>query len=696
MSVSQGLPLSATVSALDFAPLLPWSVIGGLAGIALLAIAAGGLQKLSGWIWRTLGVALIALVLANPSLVEEERDPLPDVAVLVTDTSASMTVGGRREAAGEMADALRREAENDPLLDLIEVEAGETADGTMLFDGVNAALASAPPDRLAGVVLVTDGQVHDAPLDADALNVDAPIHHVMTGDRAAGDRRLVIEEAPRYGIVGQTVSFVIRVEDDAMQGTANVAFRFEGGEPQIHPIPIGRSTRVEVPVERRGQNVIEAEVEAGRQELSLINNRAAVSVSGVRDRLRVLLVTGEPHNGARAWRDLLKSDPSVDLVHFTILRPPDRRDSTPVDELALIGFPVQELFVERLSEFDLVIFDRYRRRNIMPPLYFDYIARYVENGGALLVTAGPPFAGPPSLYRTPLAAVLPVRPTGYITDAPFTPEPTDTGLRHPVTAGLAGGGETPQWGRWLRHIHGTALGGETLLETPDGDPLLVVQRAGEGRAAIVMSDQTWLWSRGFEGGGPYAEMFRRVAHWLMREPELDEERLTAFATDGELRVERVTLADTPPPLQLTWPDGRQDVVTMTEDEAEPGHFAARLPASGSGLVRLRSGDLTTVAALGPINPLEYADMRPTDAILDPFVDATGGGLFAIGDGPGANLPNLRRTRATADQSGRSWLGLQRNERYVVRASTRIPLLPGLLLVLLITTMLGLGWWREGR
>ncbi|WP_323762397.1 glutamine amidotransferase [Maricaulis sp.] len=696
MSASASLPLSATVSALDFAPLLPWSVIAGLAGVALLAIAAGGAQKLSGWIWRTLAVGLITLVLANPSLVEEERDPLPDVAVLVTDTSASMTVGGRREAAEEMAETLRRQAESDPLLDLIEVEAGETADGTMLFDGVNAALASAPPDRLAGVVLVTDGQVHDAPLDADAVNIDAPIHHVMTGDRSAGDRRLVIEEAPRYGIVGQTVAFVIRVEDDSMQGTASVAFRFEGGDPQVYPIAIGRSTRVEVPVERRGQNVIEAEVEAGPQELSLINNRAAVSVSGVRDRLRVLLVTGEPHNGARAWRDLLKSDPSVDLVHFTILRPPDRRDSTPVDELALIGFPVQELFVERLSEFDLVIFDRYRRRNIMPQLYFDYIARYVENGGALLVTAGPPFAGAPSLYRTPLAAVLPVRPTGYITEAPFSPEPTETGLRHPVTAGLAGGGSSPQWGRWLRHIHGTALGGETLLQTPDGNPLLVVQRSGQGRTAIVMSDQTWLWSRGFEGGGPYAEMFRRVAHWLMREPELDEERLTAFATDGELQVERVTLAESPPPLQLTWPDGRQDVVTMTEADGEPGHFAARLPASGSGLVRLRSGDLTTVAALGPINPMEYADLRPVADRLDPFVDATGGGLFAIGDGPDAALPSLRRTRTSADQAGRSWLGLQRNERYVVRASTRIPLLPGLLLVILILSMLGLGWWREGR
>lgn len=684
-----------TATALDFAPLLPWSVILGLGGLGLAVIALGAWQRMAGWLWRAFAMLAVILVLANPALVEEERDPLADIALLVTDRSESMDVGERNEAADAMAARLRAQAENDPLLDLIEVEAGQSSDGTMLFDAVNTALAGAPRDRLAGIVVATDGQAHDLPENIEDLNLDAPLHAVITGNRAAGDRRLVIEEAPRYGIVGQTAAFVIRVEDESMQGTANVSFRFEGGEPQTHRITIGNSTRVEVPVERRGQNVIEAEVEAGPQELTLINNRVAVSVNGVRDRLRVLLVTGEPHNGARAWRDLLKSDPSVDLVHFTILRPPDRRDNTPVNELALIGFPVRELFEERLSEFDLVIFDRYRRRgNIMPLLYYDYIARYVEAGGALLVTAGPPFAGPPSLYRTPLAAVLPVRPTGYITDGLFTPELTDTGERHPVSSGLDGGGEAPDWGRWMRHIHGTSLGGEILLQTPDGNPLLVVQRSGTGRAAIVMSDQTWLWARGFEGGGPYAEMFRRVAHWLMREPELDEERLTSFASDGELRTERVTLADEAPPLQITWPDGSQQIVEMTQ--TGNGQFASQLEARGSGLVRLRSGDLTTVAALGPLNPQEYADLRPTADVLAPLLEATGGGRYFVGEGANADLPSLRRTRASSDQSGRTWLGLTRNEQYVVRAANRIPLLPGLAVVIFIAAVLGLGWWREGK
>lgn len=679
---------------IDFAPLIPAPWLIGLLVLGFTVLIGGALQRLSGWLWRGLALAVVGLALANPSLVEEERDPLADIAILVTDTSASMRIGEREAAADGLAERMRAAAEADPLLDLVEVEAREGTDGSRVFDALNQALASVPQDRLAGVVMATDGQVHDAPTDADALNLDAPLHQAMPGDRNAGDRRLIIEEAPRYGIVGQTVSFSIRIEDEAVTGTARVEFRFEGGEPQVHNVPIGRTIPVNVPVERRGQNVIEIEVAAGPQELSLINNRAAANVNGVRDRLRVLLVTGEPHNGARAWRDLLKSDPSVDLVHFTILRPPDRRDTTPVDELALIAFPVQELFVERLAEFDLVIFDRYYRRNIMPPLYFDNIARYVENGGALLVTAGPPFAGRPSLFRTPLASVLPVRPTGTLSEGGFTPQSTLLGLRHPVTTGLEGGGEDPTWGRWLRRINGTALSGQTLLEAPDGNPLLVLDRSGQGRAAMVMSDQTWLWSRGFEGGGPYAEMFRRVAHWLMREPELDEERLTASIIDGELRADRVTLAGTAPPLQVTWPDGQQDVVDMSETAT--GRFAAALEAEGAGIVRLRSGDLTTVAALGPLNPLEYADLRPTTEVLDPFVDATGGGQYFIGEGDSLRLPDIRRTRASGDQAGRNWLGLKRNERYIVRASTQTPIMPALLLVLIIATLMGLGWWREGR
>lgn len=680
---------------IDFAPILPVWLIAVLSGTAVLAALFGALMRLNGWLWRSLTALLIALVLLNPSLVDEQRDPLPDIAVVLTDRTESIDIGGRSEAADAALAELRTLAERDDTLELVEAEISQSPDGSLMMDAFNAALAGVPRDRLAGVLAITDGQIHDAPGDANAVDLDAPFHHLMAGDPDAGDRRLIIVESPRYGLVGDPAIFTVRVEDDAMSGTATVTFRIDGGDPVTARVAIGEDTRVEAPIDHRGANVVEIEVEPGPEELSLVNNRAAVSVTGVRDRLRVLLVTGEPHNGARAWRDLLKSDPSVDLVHFTILRPPDRQDATPIDELALIAFPTRELFAESLDEFDLVIFDRYRRRGIMPPLYFDYIARYVENGGALLVTAGPPFAAPVSIYRTPLAAVIPARPTGYVATGPFRPELTDTGARHPVTAGLAPPEGDAPWGRWFRRIDATPLGGETLLQAPDGGPLLVLSHAGEGRAAILLSDQSWLWGRGFEGGGPDAEMFRRVAHWLMQEPELDEEHLSAVVRDGQLEVQRRTLAQSAPPLEITWPDGAGETVDMQAGDT-PGIFTAEREGRSTGLVRLRSGELTTVAALGPLNPREYSNLVPTPDMLNGLVETSDGGFAAIGEAGNVDLPQWRRTRADAVHAGRSWLGLKRNERFIVRAAERTPLAPALIALLILLTTLGLAWRREGR
>tara|TARA_R110002073_G_scaffold44777_1_gene123937 strand:+ start:1146 stop:3200 length:2055 start_codon:yes stop_codon:yes gene_type:complete len=682
-------------TSIDIAPLIPLWLIISLSVLALGAAGVGAILRLNGWLWRGLAAIVIAAALLNPSLVREERDPLTDIAVLVTDSSQSMQIGGRAAAAEAQASELRALAARDETLDLVEVDLDDTADGTLLFETLNSTLAGVPRDRLAGIVIASDGQIHDLPEDAETPDYDAPVHHILTGDESAGDRRLIIVEAPRYGLVDDPATFTIRVEDTAVSGTATVFFRIDGGDPQPARVTIGEDTPVEAPIQHRGANVVEIEVEPGPEELSLINNRAAVSVTGVRDRLRVLLVTGEPHNGARAWRDLLKSDPSVDLVHFTILRPPEKQDGTPIDELALIAFPTRELFAERLDEFDLVIFDRYRRRGIMPLLYFDYVARYVENGGALLITAGPPFASAVSLQRTPLAAVIPARPTGIIASGGFAPQSTELGRRHPVTAGLEPGeGEEP-WGRWFRRVDATPVDGETLLEAPDGGPLLVLSRAGDGRAAIVLSDQSWLWARGFEGGGPYGELFRRVAHWLMQEPELDEERLSASVAEGQLNIDRRTLADAAPPLEIDWPSGRSEVINFDETDTA-GRFTATAEAEQTGLVRLRSGDLTTVAALGPLNPREYADLAPSRDILGRLTEISDGGIYAIGEGPDANTPDIRRTRIDADQAGRSWMGLRRNERYIVRGADRTPLAPGLLIVLLILTLIGLGWRREGR
>lgn len=678
-------------TSISLAPLVPtlflW--IAGLTGAILIALSL--VQGMKGWLWRSLALLALIGVLLNPSLLQEQREPLSDIALLVTDNSSSMRIGAREANAQAIADTLRTGASRDDSLELIEITGGRAEDGTRLMETIRDGLADIPRNRLAGIITLTDGRVHDLPSDPDSLGLDAPLHQITIGDPDAGDRRLVVENAPRFGLVDDRVTFDIRIEDEqAADGTATVYLSVDGGERISAIIPIGETIPIEALIQNRGVNVVEIEVEAGRNELSLINNRAAVSVTGVRDRLQVLLVTGEPHNGARAWRDLLKSDPSVELIHFTILRPLEKGGNVPPSELSLIQFPYVELFDERINDFDLVIFDRYRRRAILPPLYFDNIARYVEQGGALLVTTGPPFAGVASVARSPLAAVLPTRPTGEIGEQAFRPRVSEVGQRHPVTAPLMG--QSEDWGPWFRWIGGEALSGQTLLETEEGGPLLVLSREGQGRAAILMSDQAWLWDRGYEGGGPHDELFRRVAHWLMGEPELDEERLLSGVVNGELRATRNTLAEGAPDLEVTWPSG--DVETAGMVQTAPGRYEASLEVPEAGLIRLRSGTLTTVTSAGPLNPREFANLSIDPDGLEILTDATGGGRYLAGEN-GNDAPIIRRTRPGNIQRGLDWIGLQRNEAYLVADTERTPLTPALLVMLILIVLLGLGWKREG-
>ena len=531
----------------------------------------------------------------------------------------------------------------------------------------------------------------------------APFHALIVDTHNEGDRKLTIVSATRYAIVGQTAAITVRVDDfgSPAGGTAAIALRVDGREAGTRLVPTGRDASFSVSIAHAGENVIEIEAKPGPAELTLENNRAVVVVNGVRDRLRVLLISGEPHAGERVWRDLLKSDPSVDLVHFTILRPPIKQaqDATPLNELALIIFPYQELFVEKLDQFDLVIFDRYHEQGILPLAYFENIARYVENGGALLVSAGPEFANPESssftsIARTPLAAVLPAQPTGEVVNGGFKPLVTPLGLAHPVTHNLTGANtivSQPGWGRWFRLIGATKVSGQTLLAGPGGRPLLVVDRVGKGRVAELLSDQAWLWARGFEGGGPQAELLRKLAHWLMREPELEEERLSATIENGKMTIERRALADTPHTVMIDTPSGQQSAIALAKVDA--GLWRGTAKAEDIGLYRLSEGALYTVAASGPLNPKEVSDMRASDALLTPYATATGGSVRWLADG---GVPSIRRVAPGTRAAGDNWIGLRANGTYRVTSIVQDALLPPWLGVLLVLGALLLAWRAEGR
>jgi hypothetical protein len=684
---------------ISFSPLVPayiiWAAVAVAFALSLLLVFA---RTRAGLI-RAVAFALFVLALANPSITREDRDPLTSVAAVVVDKSPSQEFGDRMQQTESARAALAERLGRIPGLEVRFVEAGQAdgeTDGTRLFTALSAALSDVPQDRVAGAIMITDGRVHDVPGDVAALGFSAPVHALITGHKDERDRRVALVTAPRFGIVGQTQTITFRVEDQGGPGgAAQVTVRRDGEPVESRNVRVGANSSITVPIPHAGPNIVEIEASPLEGELTTVNNRAVVSIDGVRDKLRVLLVSGEPHAGERTWRNLLKSDASVDLVHFTILRPPEKQDGTPINELSLIAFPTRELFQQKINEFQLIIFDRYARQGVLPIIYFDNIARYVRQGGAVLVAAGPDYASPTSIWRTPLDVILPAEPSGRTTDGAFHARLTELGKRHPVTRGLEGADEDPpHWSRWFRLVDSRAAKGTTVMQGPDNKPLLLLSREGEGRVALLLSDHIWLWARGYEGGGPHIDLLRRLSHWLMKEPDLEEEALRLIVRGKDLTVQRQTMSDSVSDVTLTTPSGKTRTVTLTA--AEPGVWRSTIEANELGLWRATDGTLNALANVGPANPREFTEVTSTTEVLAPLANATGGGVMRIEAGSGVHLPRVVAVRSSDTYHGDDWLGLRTREASVVRGIGVLPVFAGLIGLLLLVGALTATWMREGR
>lgn len=675
-----------------FDPLLPWAVLAVLGAVVAVAAILALVRGLSGWALRLLAGLVVLASLSGPSWQEEDRAPLSDIVLMLVDDSASQALGARAERTADAAEALeaRLTARANTEVRRINVPDGEGDSGTLLMTSLNEALAQEPRGRISGIIALSDGIVHDM---ERAPDLPAPLHLLHTGLPDDWDRRLIVENAPAFAILGEPVMLTLRVEDmgAAPEGVthAPLDISVDGQEPQRFEIEIGRSFELPVTLPHAGRNVIQFTVPEAEGELTDRNNTALVQINGVRDRLRVLLVSGQPHAGGRTWRNLLKSDSSVDLVHFTILRPPDKQDGVPVSELSLIAFPTRELFMEKIEDFDLIIFDRYKRRGILPSLYLENVANYVRNGGAVLVAAGPDFATASSLYRSPLSTVLPARPTARVIEEGYVPQITDLGQRHPVTAGLAPDGQE-NWGRWLRQIDLEPEGGNVVMSGIDDRPLLILDRVDEGRIALLASDQAWLWDRGYEGGGPQLELLRRLAHWMMKEPELEEEAIWAEPTGQRMRIIRRTLNDSAGPVTVTTPSGEEVELPLTE--ISPGRFEVEYEGPEIGLYRLTDGEESAVIGLGPAAPREFEQTIATGDVMKPAIDSLRGGVLALDDG----LPTIREVSAGRPAAGRGWIGLTPREAFETRDLRQMPLLPSWLVLLLASGLIVGAWLREGR
>jgi len=332
---------------------------------------------------------------------------------------------------------------------------------------------------------------------------------------------------------------------------------------------------------------------------------------------------------------------------------------------------------------------------VLPIIYFDNITRYVRDGGAVLIAAGPDYASPTSIWRTPLDAILPAEPSGNVTDRAFRPELTDLGQRHPVTRGLDGSEERPpHWSEWFRIVDTRSATGTTVMQGPDAKPLLVLSHEGEGRVALLLSDHIWLWARGFEDGGPHLDLLRRLSHWLMKEPDLEEEALRLTVNGHDLLVRRQTMADEITDVTLTSPSGVAR--TLKLNSTKPGVWESTVPANELGLWRATDGKLNALINVGPANPREYAEVTSTTEALAPLAEATRGDVRRLADGGGLNMPRVVAVRSGDTYKGDDWIGLKMSNASVVRGVGVLPVFAGLLGLLLLLGSLAGTWVREGR
>jgi len=680
------------VSNISFYPYISYTLLYFLSFLSLIMVLIGFKYKASGNILRTILIFLILICIANPSIVSENRENIPDTVALILDLSPSQNINNRNKIAQEAYDNLKIKLQKIDNLDLrFKIIQGKN--GTNVFEPLSAMVADIPPDRVAGAIVITDGQIQDAPKNLDKYNFKAPMNFLLSGKKEEKDRRLIIESAPRFGIVGEEIEIEIKVEDISSNvPNALVSINMNDDIKQSRSIVIGETVVLTLPLDRAGITSLNIEVEPGSEELTLQNNKSVIEINAIRERLKVMLVSGEPNMGLRSWRNLLSSDPSVDLVHFTILRPPDKQDLTPIGELSLIPFPSRELFQLNLNDFDLIIFDQYHLRGILPQYYLKNVVEYVVNGGALLDTAGPAYAGPYSLSQSPLQNILPTEPTGEVISKVFIPSITNEGLRHPVTANLKDDSDQADWGPWYRMVEGLTVAGNVLLEGPENRPLLVLNRIGQGRVAQILSDQSWVWSRSENNKGPQADLLRRLVHWLMKEPELEENELSAKVENDTILITRNSLVVNNKPVSLISPSKKKIEILL--DEIGNGKQIGKILSPEQGIWKLSSGGSSASIIVGNYNSSEYLDVRATDQIIKPIVYNNMGSINWINNQN--NTPSIKHIDSSKLKKESKNIQLVKNEQYFIKNLRQTSITPWYLILFLSIILIFSAWYRESK
>ncbi len=677
---------------ITLAPVFPvWLIIiffclGLISVLIQFRVTKGKLGQTRALILSLLRLGAISVLVAfalNPSLVTKKKHHIsPSIAILV-DTSQSMGQSDSPEKITRLgaAKALLLDGVQPILSSLSEkyevnlygladslrsLEPGEL--GSLNAGGpkgnVNEALKEIS-EKNSIALLLSDGNVIwdenqaqqfptlSVPVGSQEAYRDILINGIKAPPLAFRDRAVVIDVTLKgHGYAGLTLPVLLK-ESDRLLTANNVRIPADSEEV---------TTTLSFTPNEIGQKKLSISVPQQVDENILSNNQINFSVKVVRDKTRVLMVSGSPSMNYRFMRTALKSDPSIDLLSFVILRSPSDILNVPTHEMSLIPFPVETIFVKELTSFDLVIFDNFDYSIYLSPQHLESLRNFVKDSeGGFAVIGGPKLFYEGEYTLSPIEDMLPFRFVEkdiYRRDGPLGVRLSQAGTQHPMmrfSDNFLRDDMDPQ-GFWqeMPPLDGMNLmeaksASTVLLESVQGIPwpILIISEYGKGRVLTLATDDAWKWYMGLvargEGNQPYLRLVHTMVRWLTKDPNLDPVQIILPETAASIGQEtdvRIQFHGQNPALEsdpafsfsVLNPEGLK-IESKLKPTPQPGeHLVSFLPEEG-GIYRI-----TVETPLGQLEesmvvagPLEGLDAAPDHEQLKKISAATGGKHLSPGD-----------------------------------------------------------------
>ena len=684
-----------------FAPILQIEYIFIFTIFFILSIIICFYYKIKYLYLRVLIFLTFLIFILNPQINKKHAEFHKDIVIVVTDMTQSIIETRKdkevetihKDLSSQLYKLGNIEQINIKLNNNKIIEYNEKEKETSLFKEVNNVINNLNIERLSGIIVITDGQILDLH-NYNKLLSKTPIHYILVGNKKEKDRILKTTNVPKYAILGKKYELSVEIIDNIEKKDLKTEFFLNEKLVDTKYLSPNNNFKIPLPKLSIGKNILEIRTEEANKEISKLNNYQIHEIDGIQNKLKVMLISGEPNMGLRNLRNILNSDPNIELLHFTILRPPTKRDLTPVKELSLIPFPTQELFAADISKFNLIIFDQYGLQGILPPKYLENISNFVFSGGALLDIVGKKHLTRDSLINSPIKQILPTKPLESISNESFRPKLTGVGKRHPITNKLKNNYREKPWGKWTNYTRSQLTSGKVLLHH-ENDPLLAVDNVGKGRVVQILSSDSWIWQKSQDNKGPLIELTRNIIQWLLKNPKLEENFVNFYKDNNLIKIKLNSVSSGDINTKIVTPNKKS--INLKLKDTGNGIFEGEFKSLERGKFQMIWKDKIKYFILDDINNKEVEEIISTDNKIKSYIEEniifTKNFNVVWNDG---DTPKIIRIYNNKILSGKNWIGVLEKNAPKISEISKQKLFNWYTIFMFLVFLIFFCWYKEGR